>query len=284
MERTTTIGRWAKRALSGAAIIVVITVQGHAQQPAPTNNEAQPETATDTQATAREILMRMAQFLSKAPRFSVNLNTSYDAVQESGQKIEFAERRKVILSRPDRLRVEVERSDGSRAVVVFTGKEIVLVDITNKVYAMEPQPDGLDESILHFVSDLGMRFPLAVLLMSRAPMEFEKRVRSIDYVEKTNLLGTPSHHLAARTDTVDFQVWIADGAQPVPLRIVLTYRNEPGQPEYRADFADWNFAPVITDATFTPPIPPEAQKVAFATRLAGASRATGNAAPTKGAK
>lgn len=252
--------------LSGALATV-----GHAQQPIrPTGAAVPPQ--PDTQAQARTILMRMASFVSSAPRFSVSLTTSYDTLQASGQKIEFGERRKLVLNRPARLRVETERSDGARTAAVFTGTEMVLIDATNKVYASEPQPGDLDESILHFVSDLGMRLPLAALLMRRLPDDLTRRVRSIDYVEKTNLLGPPSHHLAARGDTVDMQVWIADGPRPVPLRIVLTYKTEPGQPEFRAQFAEWDMAPAINEGTFQPQIPPGSHKIQFAAQLAAAAQ------------
>jgi hypothetical protein len=118
-----------------------------------------------------------------------------------------------------------------------------------------------------------MRLPLAMLFMSRLPVEFERRVRSVDYVEKTALFGTPAHHLAARGDTVDMQVWVSDSAQPLPLRIVLTYKDELGQPEFRAQFADWNVAPAIGEATFRAPVPEGAQKVLFAAQLAAARAA-----------
>jgi len=132
--------------------------------------------------------------------------------------------RKVMLSRPDRLRIEGERSDGARTLTVFTGKEIVLIDEASNVYATAPQPGGVDDTIVHFVKDLGMRLPLAVLLVSQLPAELKDRVRSVDYVEKTNIHGSTSHHLAARTDTVDFQVWVADGDTPLPQRVVITYK------------------------------------------------------------
>jgi hypothetical protein len=143
----------------------------------------------------------------------------------------------------------------------------VLVDAGQKVYASEAQPGDIDQGILHFVSDLGMRFPLALLLMRRLPLEFERRVRSIDYVERTDILGTPAHHLAARGDTVDFQVWVRDGPQPLPMRVVLTYREEPGQPEFRAQFSEWNLAPAINAASFQPQIPAGATKILFAAQL-----------------
>jgi len=54
----------------------------------------------------------MAEFLAGTQSFSVSVRGDYDAVQTSGQKIEFGEIRTVTLSRPDRLRVEGQRSDG----------------------------------------------------------------------------------------------------------------------------------------------------------------------------
>lgn len=284
MTSTATVWQIATKSLLVAAIAAATAVQAYAQQPAPVGKASSNVAATESETQARAILLHMARFLSGTPSFSVNLVTSYDAVQKSGEKIEFWERRTVVLSRPDQLSVSAERSDGSQTAAVFTGKEIVLTDFSNKVYAKEPQSDGIDESIVHFVSDLRMRFPLAVLLMSRMPEEFEKRVRTIDYVEKTNLFGSPSHHLAGRTDTADFQIWVSDGNKPVPLRVVLTYVKEAGEPQFRAQFTEWNLAPAITDATFTPRIPDGAQKIAFAAQLAGASPATRQTSPNKGNK
>ena len=109
--------------------------------------------------------MKMANFLASTQTFSVNLRGGYDAVQASGQKIEFGEYRTITMSRPNRLRVEGERSDGTKTLVVLTGKEIVLVDLTSKVYATTPQPGPIDDSIVYFVRDLGMRLPLAALLL-----------------------------------------------------------------------------------------------------------------------
>jgi hypothetical protein len=216
---------------------------------------------------AEAILRRMAEFLSGAQRFSVSVRSDYDAVQESGQKISFGESRKVTLARPGRLRVEGESSNGAKVLVVFTGKEITLVDSAANVYATAPQPGGVDESIVHFVRDLGMRLPLAMLLVSQLPAELKARVRTLEYVEKTWVHGAPAHHLAGRTDDVDFQIWIADGDKPLPQRIVLTYVNAPGDPQFRAQFSDWNLAPSVTDAAFQIKPQAGAQKVAFAAQL-----------------
>lgn len=257
---------------------------GQAGQPAATPAGTASAADTQQQARARTIMMDMAQFLARAPRFSVSLRSGYDAVQQSGQKIEFLEDRTVSVSRPDRLRIEGAGSDGAKVLTVFTGKEIVLVDHAGKVYATAPQPGTLDETIVYFVRDLGMRLPLAAMLMARLPSELQERVRSVDYVGPASVHGVASHHIAARGDTVDVQIWVADGAQPLPQRVVLTYKNEPGQPQFWAEFSKWNLSPAMNQALFTAQVPAGLQKVAFAGQLLQLSPAAATAPPKKGAK
>lgn len=216
---------------------------------------------------AKAILMRMADFLSKAPRVSVTVHGAYDAVQPEGDKVEWNDLRKVTLSRPDRLRIDTERSDGARSLLVFDGKEITTFDESTRTYAQASHPGSVDDAVVYFVRDLGMRLPLAVLLLSRLPAELEQRIQSIEYVEKTATLSAPAHHLAGRTATVDFQLWIADGDQPTLLRAVLTYKDAPGQPQFRAQFSDWNFDGQPPDSTFAFTPPDGANKIPFAAAL-----------------
>lgn len=281
--------RW-QAALPALCAAILLATANHVQAQAATKpaappvGSAAPVPAADPQRDAQAILKRMAEFVAGTKSFSVSVLGGYDAVQTSGQKIEFGESRKVTLARPDRLRVEGERSDGAKTVTVFNGKEIVLIDAASNVYATAPQPGGVDDAIVHFVRDLHMRLPLAMLLVSQLPAELKERVRSVDYVEKTSMQGVPSHHLAARTDTVDFQVWVADGDKPLPQRIVITYKKAKGAPQFWAQFSDWNLAPGITDATFSIKPPDGAQKIAFAAQLPRVAPAARKAAADKGAK
>src|SRR6267142_1846079 len=272
---------WHQAFWTGGTIAALLLAAGlaYAQQPAPGKKAPAGAAVTESQAQASAILMRMADFLGGTQRFSVNVRGGYDAVQQSGQKVEFGEMRKVTLSRPDRLRIEGERSDGAKTLTVFTGKEIVLIDEASNVYATAPQPGGVDDTIVHFVKDLGMRLPLAVLLVSQLPAELKDRVRSVDYVEKTNIDGSPSHHLAARTDMVDFQVWVADGDKPLPQRVVISYKQAKGEPQFWAQFSDWNLSPALDDSTFLAKPPDGAQKVAFAAQLPRVSPAARKPSP-----
>lgn len=181
--------------------------------------------------------------------------------------IEFGESRKIIVSRPNGLRVEVDQSNGEKQLVQYDGKEITVFSPSQNVYAQASKPGGIDEAVMYFLRDLGMRLPLAMLVTSRLPAEIDRRTQSLNYVEKTVIDGIPVHHLAARTETVDYQVWIPEGDQPLPLRIVLTYKNAQGHPAFRAQFSDWNLTPEVEDSLFAFTPSEGIQKIPFLAQL-----------------
>ncbi|MEW6037629.1 MAG: DUF2092 domain-containing protein [Pseudomonadota bacterium] len=232
-----------------------VTAEPPVQAPAP-QAEAEP-------AEPKDILLRMANFLAGTQRFSVTVDAAYDVLQGSGEKIEFGENLRITANRPNQLRVDARQSDGDQHVMLYDGKDITAFTPSQGVYAQTAKPGGIDQAVMYFLKDLKMRLPLAVLLVSRFPEEIENRTQALDYVEKTEIRGTPAHHLAGRTESVDYQVWIAQGTQPLPLRVVLTYRNAEGQPQFRAQLSDWNLSPVIEDARFTFAPPDGARKIAF---------------------
>jgi hypothetical protein len=244
--------------------ITTVWAENEAVTPSDSGATKAPATQAAVEPEAKDVLMRMAEFLAKSPRFSVNITANYDVLQESGQMIEFGETLGITLSRPDGLRVEVEQSDGDKRLVLYDGKQITAFSPSQNVYAQASKPGGIDAAITYFVKDLQMRLPLAVLLVSRCPAELERRTQSLHYVERTLMDGKPVHHVAGRTATVDYQFWIAEGPQPLPLRAVLTYKKAEGDPQFRAQFSDWNLAPEIREAQFAFTPSEGARKIAFA--------------------
>ena len=223
---------------------------------------------TDSQRQATALLTAMANHLAGLQSFTVAFRDGYDVVQSSGQKIEFGETRRITLARPNQLRVEEIASDGRLDLALFDGKTITVFDADTNVFAQTPQPGTVDDALVYFVRDLRMRMPLARLLTSRLPSEWPKRVQAVDYVESADIDGVKTHHVAGRTDSVDFQYWIMDGERPLPLRVVLTYVNEPGQPQFWANFSNWNTTPKLSPTTFGFIPPPDASKIAFAAQAA----------------
>jgi hypothetical protein len=250
--RTGLILGWA------VALLLMVSPLG-AQQTGPTD-----QSKSEEQAMA--VVKRMADFLSQAQRFSVTVDIGFDAVQDSGQKIEFGETRKILLSRPDHLRIDTTKRSGAEDEVIFDGKNITVFNPKENVYAMEAKPGTVDQAIAYFVNDLDMRLPLAELVNSNLAKMLPERVREAAYVEKSSIGGVPCDHIALRGDQADMQLWIAEGDKPLPQRVVITYKREDGRPQFWANFTEWNLAPKVRDSLFAFTPPKGAVKIAFSPR------------------
>jgi hypothetical protein len=204
-------------------------------------------------ADPEQSLSAMAKKIAELKQFSVTMHMGYDVVQESGQKIEFSEIRKVTIDRPNHLRSDVEQSDGDVSLFIFDGRKITLFNASENVYTQIDHLSDLDSAIRYAVGEMGIRVPLARVLLTTFPADLKKLTLSLDYVEHNTLGETPTDHIAGQLANVDYQIWIAE--DQLPRRIVMTYKNVPGQPQFWAEFSDWNLAPAISSETFifTPP-------------------------------
>ena len=92
----------------------------------------------------------------------------------------------------------------------------------------------------------------------------------------------PSDHLAARGADVDFQIWIAQGEQPLIQRVVLTYKLEKGAPQFWAEFSDWNFNPAVPASKFEFQPPTDAKPIQFLAQYVETERTRQEPAAQKG--
>jgi hypothetical protein len=226
-------------------------------------------TEPDPEAKAMAIFQRMTDFLSKAQQLSVTIESEFDVVQDSGEKYTFGESRTIVIRRPGHLRMDTTKRDGAKGGMVFNGKDITAFDMKENVYATVAKPGSVDDAIAYFINDLDMRMPLAEFFSSVLVKALPERVLAADYVEQATIAGVPCDHLGLRGERVDLQVWVAQGDRPLPQRVIITYARAEGQPQFRAQFREWNFSPNAPEALFAFTPPEGITKIVFAPRRRG---------------
>lgn len=247
------------------AILVMVFLTALMYSPARSEN-VQSDIRPDTNEEAMAIAIRMADFLAQAQSFSVTADIRFDAVQESGQKIEFGETRKIVLARPERLRIDSTKRSGEKSQLIFNGQSLSLNYEDAKVYASEPKAGTVDEVIRHLMGDLDIRLPLGEMLSSGLVGLLKEKIQEAVYVEESVIDGVICDHVAFRGEDRDMQVWVAKNGDPLPQRVVITYKSEDGQPQFQAQFSDWDLAPEVSDTLFAFTPPQDARKVAFSPR------------------
>jgi hypothetical protein len=161
-----------------------------------------PSVAGGEEKTAAARIEALANHLAKAQRLGVAVDCTYDVVQDSGQKIEFGERRELTLRRPDHVRVDVTRRDGSRRGLRFDGTQLTAFDLDEKVYATVSKPGTVDAALAYYTQDLKMRLPLRELFAADFPQKLKDVLGSAHVVGKETAVAEPFYYTLPCTPTV----------------------------------------------------------------------------------
>ena len=219
-----------------------------------------PASAAPVQPKADEILRQMSKYLAGAKQFSFQADDMIDELLDSGQKIQFSSTRRIAVRRPDRVSADIV-GDLVNERVRYDGSTLTVLDIQQNVHGSIQVPDNIDETLDYIAQRFGITMPLADLLFSDPYKAVIGGVRFGQYVGLYDVQGAKCHHLAFRQEGLDWQIWIENGARPLPRKLVITYKATPGQPQYIAFLGKWNLSAQLPDTTFTLEIPEGVERI-----------------------
>jgi hypothetical protein len=211
------------------------------------------QAAVDPAAT--QLLKRMTDYLDSLKQFSVHTQNTVEDLLDSGQRIDTDVSATVTVSRPNKLRAE-RKGELLDQVFYYDGKTLTLYNPTDRVYGTEPAPATIEELLRYASDSLGLIVPAADLVYHNAFPMLMQGVTSATVIGKAVIDGVVCDHLAFSRPDVDFQVWVADGGQPLPCKYVVTDTSTPALISISTVMSDWNVAPAVTAASFTF-VPPE---------------------------
>jgi len=213
---------------------------------APPAKQAKPAISEEASAA----LLRMGQTL-RAEQFSFQARTVRVYADPNGEPLHIFHTLKITMHRPNKLLAEVTGDDGS-SKLVFDGKTAILYSATQNKYASIPVPEGTIEGMLkEAVGRLGVDFPLADFLSEAPSKAFLSGVTSGRVINAVTIDKAPYDHLFfSQPPGIELELWLPKAEQAVPRRLIVTYRALPGQPNFIAEFSDWNSDIHPTDAEF----------------------------------
>jgi hypothetical protein len=213
------------------------------------------------------MLLASSEVFRSASSLSVIVDVSYDIVQPNGQKYEFAETRQFFVKQPNRLRIDVTPREDNPVSVYFDGDKINLYTASENVYAEIEYTGSIDGVIEVLTETLGVPIPM---------QDFVSRVQIVDVIDAivdATFVGYAMidemeyQHFAFRAEETDFQVWITTEAPHLVKRIVIDYREEPGQPQFRGEISSLDLGAKLADDLFEFEAPADAELISIQSRL-----------------
>ena len=219
------------------------------------------ETPSST-PSPEKLLRQMSEELKKAGAFRFHAEINFDDVLVSGQKLQYAGAVDVTVRRPNGVSVDY-RDDLSAKRFWYDGKTGTLLDVVQEKYSRTDLPGDIDAAMNQLQERYALALPLADPISSDHFEVLEERALAWGYVGVHDVEGTPAHHIAIVGEDVDLQLWIQKDGSPLPLKLVVTYKNAPLAPQYQAVLMDWKLGAEVSADGFEPSLPKGARQVEF---------------------
>jgi hypothetical protein len=242
-----------------AAVAVAAVVQP-ARTAETTTNHASQDAEKGVDPQADRMLKAMADYLASLQSFTVRSAAVDEVVTKSGRKVQIASDSQVSVERPNRLRSEQLASSNAMAFW-YDGKTMTLYCSSTNTYGTSAAPPTLDDTIDLARKKFRIEAPGADLLFSHPYDILMEQVTAGQVLGRETIDGIAANHLAFEGHDVDWQVWIQDGTNPLPLRFEITTKTVKSQPEFSVQLSHWKPQAKIEDSTFVFQPPPGAKRV-----------------------
>jgi len=251
-----------KKKLLGAALmtgLVALVVAGAfvgARRAAATGQSAPARAAAATAKAnkgitpdAERALRKMTDYLAGLQSFRVQSAAKDEVVLKSGQKIDLPSQSQTSVLRPNKLRSEQIGTKGGLAFT-YDGKTMTLECTGNGTYATKPAPPTIDGAIDQARKDFQIEAPGADLLYSKPYDILTEQVTGGMVVGHEVLDGGPVTHLAFQGEEVDWQIWIKDGDEPLPVLFSIVTKTMASMPEFEVRLTHWETKAALPASAF----------------------------------
>ena len=221
-----------------------------AQEPPPPLIE--PELAPGSrlvEARAEELVRQMSERLASATAFALEAEEVYDEVPEHSPRRQLTNLRHVAMRRPDRL-VGDATGDALNRSFWYDGKTFAALNKEQNVWAGGTVPPTVDGALDWVFEQTGTVVPLADFLYADSYARLMENVQRGVYLGIHEAAGVPCHHLSFEQATIDWQLWIDAGSEPLPRKLVITYKTEDEVPQYAVTIRKWNLKATLPDRLF----------------------------------
>lgn len=208
----------------------------------------QPSAEGAREAEAMAALERMGSSLRELQRFVVVGDVTIEDVLTTGQKIQYGGSVEMKVRRPDGMFVQ-SVSDAQERTIVYDGKTLTLYAPRLGYYASFDAPPTIAETIERASEAYGLEVPLNDLFAWGTDPEAIAKVDAAFVVGPSTVSGIQCTHYAVRQDLVDWQIWIRDGAQALPCKLIITSTEDPAMPQYTVAY-HWLPQQAIAENTF----------------------------------
>jgi hypothetical protein len=152
------------------------------------------------------------------------------------------------IKKPDAFTISID-SDGKKRAYYYDGKNFTIYSPMMKFYASADAPPTIRATLDTLRDKYGIALPLEDLFRWNDAEDPSTKLTSAFKVGTATIDGVATDHYAFRQEKTDWQIWIKQGEQPLPVKVVIVDQVDPAHPAYTARLS-WTLNPTLTAADF----------------------------------
>jgi len=206
-----------------------------------------------------EIVQNMSYFLGSKDEYTFKAEVMFDQLVNSNRKIQYSAEEKVYLKKKGNMTIEYV-SDLGGYKLWFDSGQITVLELPTNLYSTATLPATIDQALIALKDKHNFTPALSDFLFINTFRALTQNVISGSYFGTSKVFGVRCDHLAFVEQDIDWQLWVEVGKRKIPRKLVITYKELPGQPQFIAIMRDWVIDKPITGFAFQADIPKVSQK------------------------
>ncbi len=205
--------------------------------------------AQSNEDQARALLKAMSDYIGGLNAIETSVDTSLEVVTPELEKVAFTSSSLLRMTRPNQVRLE--RSGGySNVEFWYDGATFTIRGRGLNVYAQVPVVGTTDDLVRTIHDELAMAVPGSDLLLRDSYSVLVADVLEAKYIGQGVVGGQMCDHVAFRNFDTDWQLWIRQGAEKSPCKMIITSKTVGMAPQYTTHVRSWKANPKFPAGTF----------------------------------
>lgn len=210
----------------------------------------------------RAIIGKMVEFMASHDELAAEALLTYEAVQESGQKLHFDLLHRIAVRKSEKkLYWTTLRDDGTTDQGWITNGEFTLIKRPANIYAQIDGPVAIPEMVTMLTEEYGIDVPFEDVISGDASdLWLGDEITEITYVGEAFIGGRWTDQVAIRKPGMDIEIWVVKGDAPYPAKIAAVFTEIEGLPSYVLKFQKYSTV-LPTSESINLEIPEDAERV-----------------------
>lgn len=209
---------------------------------------------------AVKILDRMSDVVGEMSSVSFTLKTQSDELNQDLGVISYFTTNKVYFNGPNQMLIRADGDKGNKGFW-YNGKQLVYYSFNENNYAIVETPETTI-AMIDEVHDLyGVDFPAADFFYPTFTDDILQNFDELYYAGLRKLEGKECFYIIMRRKDMTIQLWFANDAFTLPVKMIIMYQSTNEAKQYEATFSDWEINPFLPEVMFEFQPPPKAKEV-----------------------